>query len=806
MNKRTIFFLLCFYFVSVNVIVAQNNERISYNGDCMKIDGHDVFVYSAAFHYFRTPKPLWRDRLAKIKAAGFNTVETYIPWNVNELNMPKSIDDQSHFDFTDVKDFLQMASEEFGLYVIARPGPFICAEWAGGGFPRWLAKYKPAKVSGEFWLRGDDPEYLKWCAHWYNAVNKVLVNYQITRKPKGSKGVIMEQIENEFDSHDTKNKEAILKDYYRLVRNAGIDVPIFTCLTSQCRGSKDEDLKNVFDADNFYVGLSEAPSCAKRIAALRQAQPNAPAFVTELQGGWFSLTKGHLSEEHESDYRHYQAISLMSMLGGATGLNTYMFVGGTHFAGWGARGQTTTYDYNAPIKENGSLTKKYVVAENIGKFIQCYGGQLMHSKGGLCTIQDAPKSLYGGVRVAADGTRFVFLQNTDPKTNISGVATFVPGRSASVNESSYNIDQNGNKVLIKTASLTSDTTLFQTFKVSYKLNGLGSQVLVIPPGKEAADGVWWFDDNINEFAKDSTSLHIRLSSVLKRNEDFNVKWTRSISSLPEMEVNDCRYVLYRSTATVSAFNTKQFTRLLFNSYSRDIINVLVNGKLAKRLAPSEQYAAEATRNINTSFKPITTNDFDNAFDITGLLKDGKNDIVALYENIGHEHGYVPMEQLCGINHAGLSDTLSEIKQQLDWQVSKNVSGVTNDWMGAKVKHEEWEVQPLDTATAIPRKGNNIQPKGKHTNLMTWYRAEFSVPQTDNAKAKLWRLLINASGNGYIYLNGHNIGRHWEIGPQREYYLPECWLNTGSNNKNVITLGLCQTMNGADIKAMEVASY
>ncbi len=56
----------------------------------------------------------------------------------------------------------------------------------------------------------------------------------------------------------------------------------------------------------------------------------------------------------------------------------------------------------------------------------------------------------------------------------------------------------------------------------------------------------------------------------------------------------------------------------------------------------------------------------------------------------------------------------------------------------------------------------------------------------------------------MWLNGHDIGRHWEIGPQREYYLPECWLRSGG--KNVLMLGLRQTVNGAVIRAAEVSPY
>ena len=81
-------------------------ERVRYDGSCMTIEGKDVFVYSAAFHYFRCPEELWKDRFRQIKEAGFNTVETYVPWNWHERTMPLSLDDTTHFDFSDLKRWL----------------------------------------------------------------------------------------------------------------------------------------------------------------------------------------------------------------------------------------------------------------------------------------------------------------------------------------------------------------------------------------------------------------------------------------------------------------------------------------------------------------------------------------------------------------------------------------------------------------------------------------------------------------------------------------------------------------------------
>src|SRR5579862_5669539 len=121
--------------------VFPHPERIKYDAHCLQIEGRDTFVISGAFHYFRTPKELWRDRFQKIKDGGFNCVETYVPWNWHEREVPTSVEDFSRVDLRELDEWITMA-EEFGLYVIIRPGPYICSEWSGGGFPQWLVALK----------------------------------------------------------------------------------------------------------------------------------------------------------------------------------------------------------------------------------------------------------------------------------------------------------------------------------------------------------------------------------------------------------------------------------------------------------------------------------------------------------------------------------------------------------------------------------------------------------------------------------------------------------------------------------------
>lgn len=789
-------------------VAFSHPDRIRYDGHCMTIEGKDVFIYSAAFHYFRVPRELWRDRFTRIKQAGFNTVETYVPWNWHERDMPSGLKDFSKIDLSEFQAWLKMAQEEFGFYTIVRPGPFICAEWAGGGYPRWLAKFGPGQ--GGFWLRGADPAHIAWSVHWYEAVGKVFASEQITRKPKGAKGIIMAQIENEYNYHKCEGKTDLLRALYGSLKHSGLEVPIFTCMTKECRGSNDPELSQVFDCDNYYLDLTKAPECAQRMVSLRAAHPNAPGFVTELQGGWFSLVGGSLSEDHYSDSRHFNAICMMSMLGGATGLNPYVFIGGTHFEDWGARGMVTSYDYNAPVREWGAVGAKYTAACEVGQFIAENQANLVRAEGGPCELKNAPTTLAGGVRVAPDGTRFVFLHNTDKAQLVSGTVTVVPGAAARSSGPIYNIDQNGNRVLVQAASEsgTNGGSQLPSFEVTYQLDPIGAKVLVIPPGKSPEEGTWYPKPQPPIKRPAELPGPVRITSALKHDEAFAVNWKPlpAGKSLPELGVSDQRYTAYSATFNLSAEEAATLNRLLINSFSRDIITAQINGKLPKRTQPSDDYAAKATRNKSNSGKRIQPNDFDNAFDVSGLLQSGSNSILLLYENIGFEHGYVPMEELSGVRNAGLSGDDKAIAKPLDWKVATDLGGIVNGWTQPGFAPRNWNQVQLDTTMQIPRKGNNIQPKGAPDALLTWYRLEFELPAADPKVWIPWRLLINASGNGEMYLNGHDIGRHHEAGPQREFFLPECWLKFGPGRKNVLVLGLRQTIHGAVVKAAEVSPY
>ncbi|MEG2720728.1 MAG: beta-galactosidase, partial [Oscillospiraceae bacterium] len=175
------------------------------------LDGKKINIYSGAMHYFRIPYQYWEDRLLKLKAAGFNTVETYVAWNMHEPH-------EGEFDFegqNNIVEFIKTA-QKVGLYVIVRPGPYICAEWDFGGFPAWLLKYENIK------LRCYNELYISFVKKYFDVLLPRLVPLQETNGGP----IIMMQIENEYGSYGSDKKYlAFLRD---LIRDNGINITLFT--------------------------------------------------------------------------------------------------------------------------------------------------------------------------------------------------------------------------------------------------------------------------------------------------------------------------------------------------------------------------------------------------------------------------------------------------------------------------------------------------------------------------------------------------------------------------------------------------
>ncbi|HEY9167691.1 MAG TPA: beta-galactosidase [Candidatus Kryptonia bacterium] len=386
-------------------------DLVRYDRDGFTIGGKNVLIYSGSFHYFRCDTSDWIDRLEKIKAAGFNTIETYVAWNWHEREQGKA-------DLSELDNFLTKC-EGLGFYIIVRPGPYICAEWDVGGFPQWLA----GKGIG---FRGASSDDIKWSRYWYDEVLPVIRRHLISN----GGGVIMMQIENEYDYYDLPDSEKViyLKSLYESAVRNGIDVPIITCWTRQSRDKADSIFSQILDACNFYPAWN-IEGTLPAIEKVKSDQPDAPPMINELQGGWFSSV-GDSSVRVVDKYGSDQIDDLTKFVigHGVKALNYYMLYGGTNFGYWGSKGRTTSYDYTAPISEPGGLWSKYRSVKLIGDFIRLGGEQLARArevKGGcLCETKGVEALL------RSDGyVSFLYVWNTTNKSVEAHVQVNAPRSS-----------------------------------------------------------------------------------------------------------------------------------------------------------------------------------------------------------------------------------------------------------------------------------------------------------------------------------------------------------------------------------------
>ncbi|WP_313468761.1 beta-galactosidase [Carnobacterium sp.] len=315
------------------------------------LDGKPFKIMSGAIHYFRVLPEDWYHSLYNLKALGFNTVETYIPWNVHE---PK----EGEYDFSsryDIKRFVKTAAE-LDLFVILRPSPYICAEWEFGGLPAWLLPYRDMRI------RSSDPTFIEKVSRYYEKLFEVITPLQLDHGGP----VIMMQVENEYGSYG-EDKE-YLKLLYNLMLKLGVTVPIFT---SDGAWRATQEAGTLTEADILTTGNfgSRSKENFKDLKDFHESKGKKwPLMCMEFWDGWFNRWNDPIIKRDEQDLAHdvKEALEIGSV-------NLYMFHGGTNFGlmnGCSARGQkdlpqVTSYDYDAPLDEQGNPTKKYYALQKM---------------------------------------------------------------------------------------------------------------------------------------------------------------------------------------------------------------------------------------------------------------------------------------------------------------------------------------------------------------------------------------------------------------------------------------------------------
>uniref|UniRef100_A0A3Q3KHW7 Beta-galactosidase n=1 Tax=Mastacembelus armatus TaxID=205130 RepID=A0A3Q3KHW7_9TELE len=321
-------------------------EGLRANSSQFSLETKPFRILGGSIHYFRVPRAYWEDRLLKMKACGLNTLTTYVPWNMHEP-------ERGVFNFEDQLDleaYLHLAAS-LGLWVILRPGPYICAEWDLGGLPSWLLRDRNMK------LRTTYPGFTDAVNSFFDQLIKKVVPHQYS---KGGP-IIAVQVENEYGSY-AKDKEYM--SFIKEVRNKVVYYLIRTSLTNGL----------IYFALPPILLLINSTCLTKLnmddIKYLEGIQPQKPKMVMEYWSGWFDVW-GNLHHVYSAEDMLPVVTEILRL---DMSINLYMFHGGTNFGfmnGAYAVGipapkpMVTSYDYDAPLSEAGDYTTKYHLLRNL---------------------------------------------------------------------------------------------------------------------------------------------------------------------------------------------------------------------------------------------------------------------------------------------------------------------------------------------------------------------------------------------------------------------------------------------------------
>ena len=365
--KRSISVLLISIFglfCTVNTVFGKSGN-FTVGDKTFLLNGQPFVVKAAEVHYPRIPRPYWDHRIKMCKALGMNTLCLYVFWNIHEQS-------EGVFDFTgnnDVAEFCRLAQKN-GMYVIVRPGPYVCAEWEMGGLPWWLLKKKDIR------LRERDPYFMERVKIFEQKVGEQLKPLTI----QNGGPIIMIQVENEYGSYGedkpyvSEIRDCLREIYDQAPPTAPVGASIAgksnvapsgaeggaSILLFQCDWSSNFE-KNGLDDLTWTMNFGTGANIDDQFRRLGELRPNDPKMCSEFWSGWFDKW----GARHETRPAKDMVEGMDEMLSKGISFSLYMTHGGTSFGHWaganspGFAPDVTSYDYDAPINEWGLATPKF---------------------------------------------------------------------------------------------------------------------------------------------------------------------------------------------------------------------------------------------------------------------------------------------------------------------------------------------------------------------------------------------------------------------------------------------------------------
>ncbi len=786
-------------------------SSINFDGRGFMIHGKRTFIMSGGMEYARIPHQLWRDRLLRLKRAGFNCVEVYTFWNFHEPH-------PGQFDFSgdhDLGAFLTLA-HSLGLYAICRVGPYYCAEWDSGGYPVWLRFVPGLKV------REANPQFLTAVDRFWDHLMPVIAANQINRG--GS--VILVQLENE----DPQGWGRVLPNSY------------FTYLQSKA-------VSLGLQVPYFFSGLHHGSDPAGD-TPWSSAGRASPWMTTEFWSVWYDRYGQTQADADTYDRRIWKVLAY-----GGNGLNFYMFHGGTNFGYTNDDEDSASYDYGAAIGQAGDLRPTYYRFKRAALFAQSFASILENSDNATEAYQSAATDpdVHVTARTSPSGT-ILFLDNPTAsavKTQVknadgtlfpeNGTLTLAPGQIAPIVHDFpllpgvtleratplLGIQHSGNLTTLVAYGPIGDTAelrfrLTGTAKVtdngsvqkagnlltastqmlpnvvnisSFQIGGQTVHVLAMPT--HYADLTWFADSNVLvglEYVGDTALVNGKLHLTAESRSDkvapgmlfgtnniaATALWPYSLpTSLPAAPTLSAWQTLPGDAEAAPSYLDAAWMASAYplpmgadgdaSAYAwyRTAVNVPKAGIYTLKFTDGGDWASVFTDGQHSASGSVKEG-------VAVTLPAGQTQLAVLAAHYGRpkEFGYMgPVDALDakGLRGPVMLDTGKEAKSAITtWRLQANADA-------------DHLAPPTDTAGAGWTDGTTGPDIFHGRRGFAWYTA--TLPAIDGAHHRIH--FENVDDNATVFLNGKQVGNHQGWGQPFDALLDPAWNTAGPNTLAVL---------------------
>jgi beta-galactosidase len=793
-------------------------SSISFDGRGFLVHGKRTFILSGGMEYARIPHALWRDRLLRLKRAGFNCVEIYTFWNYHE---PRP----GQFDFTgdhDLDAFLKTV-HSLGLYAIVRVGPYYCAEWDSGGYPVWLRFVPGVRV------REDNPQFIAAVDRFWDHLMPIVAANQINHG--GS--VILVQLENE----DPQGWGRVLPNSY------------FTHLQHKA-------LSLGLQVPYFFSGLHHGSDPAGD-APWSSAGRQSPWMSTEFWSVWYDRYGQTQADADTYDRRMWKVLAY-----GGNGLNFYMFHGGTNFGYTNDDEDTASYDYGAAIGQAGDLRPTYYRFKRAALFAQSFASILEDSDNATDAYQSAATnpSVHVTARKSPAGT-ILFLDNSSAnavKTQVkeadgtlfpaNGALTLAPGQIApivqdyplvpgvtleratpllgiqhdgstttlvayaapsapnappgDVAELRFRLtapvtDNHGGTLNGNLLTVQEETTAGSTVQSSFKVGGQAIRILTMPT--ELADRTWFVDNNVivePDYVGDMATVNGKMRVVTESKagtKPAGMAFVFGTDSKPETTLDTVAVSSTMPDApSLSAWQTLPGDLQAAPSYSDAAWTASANPLAMGADGDDSAYAwYRATANVpkagTYTLRFTDGGDWASVFvngqhsasatvkeGVAVTLPAGPNQLAVLTAHYGRPKDY---------NYLGPIDTLEAkgLRGPVILDTGKEAKAPITAWRLEANADDAHAAPPANTTGAGWADGTAGPDIFHNRRGFAWYAA--TLPRLDGAHHRLH--FENVDDNATVFLNGRQVATHQGWGQPFDAPLDTAWNAAGPNTLAVL---------------------